>query len=65
MTPTPAALRARDDAVAVGDELREIEVAMVVDEHHAVPFEPFSFAGFSFFGFGSCSSGALSASGAT
>ncbi len=31
-------LGAGDDALAVGDELREVEVAMVVDEHHVGSF---------------------------
>ena len=57
MMPTPAASRARDDAVEVGGELREVEVAVVVDEHHVwLSSRPcpsgVSFFGFAFFGLG-------------
>ena len=73
MMPTPAAVRACDHAVEVGGEVREVEMAVVIDEHGGILPSPredgergFRHVFFGFFGFGcDLASGAASASGST
>ena len=38
--PTPAAFARADDAVEVGGKVRNVQMAVMIDEHGAVPLSP-------------------------